>query len=525
MLLGAVGLVLLIACATVPNLLLVRADRRSQEVALATALGATRGQIVSQHMLESLLLALAGGTSGTLVAIFGVRALVATVPASLASRYAAVGVDWSVLGFTFVVTALTGLVFGTLPALYSSAAQPIDALKQRSRSTTTGRRSNRLRSGLVSAEIALALVLLVGAALLLRSFANLTAESPGFDADSIVTAGVSLPETKYPEPDQRIAFFEALQHSLAGTPGVVAAAFSTPMLGGWQNGYSIEGQPDPANGQRPLADQLFVNPSYHTVMGIPLLRGRFLTDEDVGDAPPVALIDETLAERGWPGQDAVGKRVSLHGDWLEVVGVVGHVKSYGIDRDSGPQVYLPHAQYGISYTTLFIKTDGPVEGLAALIRDSVADLDPEQPVFEIAALEDHLAAPLTARRLTLTLVGLFAAISLTLAAVGISGLMAYVVNQRVHEFGVRLAIGATSSDLLRLIVASTTKLVLIGIGTGLFAILGLAPALGSLLFGVAPLDPLTLAGAALVLAGATFGAAVIPALRVLKIRTASVLLC
>jgi putative ABC transport system permease protein len=521
-LLAAVGFVLLIACANVANLLLARAAVREQEIAIRTALGAGRRRLVRQLLTESVLLSLIGGALGVGLAIWGIKMLLLGIPEHVAPIYSQIGVDGTVLGFTLVLSVLTGLLFGTVPALLVSRSDLSESLKEGGRSTS-GEGRHRLRSILVVSEVALALVLLIGAALLMRSFFNVTEKSPGFNPEDLLTMNVSLPSAKYKEDHQRAAFFQALEERVKNLPGADSVALSLPLLGGWQTSFVVEGRPVPPRGEENLTEITRVTPDYFQTMEIPLLKGRTFTDADREDSLPVAIVDQTLADSFWPGEDPIGKRFKLDDDpasdepWLEVVGVVGHVKNDGVDALSRIETYLPYRQSVMRFMTLLVRTTSAPTILAKAISREVQSLDPEQPVSSVMTMEQYVGRRLTARRLSLILLGVFAGVALILATVGIYGLMAYSVNQRTHEIGIRLALGAQANDVLKMVMGQGVFLALLGVGFGLMAAFALTPLMSELLFGVSARDPVTYTGLAIILASVAVAATFVPAHRATKV--------
>ena len=398
----------------------------------------------------------------------------------------------TVLGFTLALSFFTGLVFDTVPALLVSRADLSESLKEGGRSTA-GEGGHRLRSLLVVSEIALALVLLIGIALMMRSFFNVTEQNPGFNTGNLLTMTVSLPPAKYEEDHRQAAFFEELNERVATLPGVDSVAMSLPLLGGWQNVFVIEGRPAPPAGEEWLTEVMRVSPDYFETMQVLLLRGRTFTKQDREDSTPVAIVDETLADSYWPGEDPIGKRVKFGNDpgsedpWMEVVGVVGHVKNYGVDAESRIELYVPHRQAleWMAAMSLLVRTSGPPAQLAKSVTQTVLSMDPDQPVFDVMTMEQNLGRRLTARRLSLVSLGVFAGVAILLAAVGIYGLMAYSVTQKTHEIGIRLALGAQARDVLRMMMGQGLILAGLGVGLGLLAAFALTPLMttAGLLFG------------------------------------------
>ena len=525
-LLGAVGFVLLVACANVANLLLARAAGRQKEIALRVALGAGRLRLVRQFLTESMLLALLGGAAGLLLSLWGLSLLKAFMPENI-SQVGEIALDARVLGFTLLVSLLTGLVFGLAPFAQASRLNLNEILKDGGRGTASGRGGNRLRGGLVVAEVAVSLILLVGAGLLINSFLRLRNSDPGYRSDNLLTMTVVLPEQKYPEPAQRAAFFAELIERVKALPGVRSAAVTDwlplTMTGG-SFGVSVDGRPDPGPDQRPDVVTRVVSPEYFGTMGIRLLRGRqFNERQDRADAAPVVVISETTARRLWPGEDALGKRIKPGGldspdPWMEVVGVVNDVRQFDLATEPRLQMYLPYVQFEwFVPRQLVIKTDVEPSSLAAAVRGAVWGVDKEQPVSDIRTMEEVLSESIARQRFSTMLLGIFAAVALALAAVGIYGVMSYAVANRTREIGIRMALGAQAGSVLRLIVAQGLKLVSAGVLLGLVGSLLLTRLMSSLLFGVSPTDPLTLVTISLLLVVVALLASYIPARRAAKV--------
>jgi putative ABC transport system permease protein len=526
-LLGAVGFVLLIACANVANLLLARSAARQKEFAVRMALGATRGRIFEQLLTESVVLAVAGGVLGIVLAGWGVDLLVAAIPASMLAfmpYLKGLGINFGVLGFTLAVSVLTGVVFGLAPAIQASKPDLNEALKEGGR-TGGGSARQSLRSLLVISEIALALVLLIGAGLMMRSVLGLLRADPGFNLDNLLTMQLSLPSSKYSEPEQRIAFHEQLYESIKTLPGVegVAATSLLPLSGGGDTGslLVIGKNMDPA--QAPEVNVRTVSADYHTMMSIPLIRGRFFTDRDRLDTKMVVVINHQLARTVFPDQDPVGQRVTfgfLTGQPpLEIVGVVGDEKVVSLDVKATMVLYFPHLQGPDSTMALVVRTASEPGSLISAVEREVRALDEDLPVYSAMSMKELVSnSPSTfARRYPALLIGIFAAVALLLASVGIYGVISYAVTQRTHEIGVRMALGATSKDMLRLVVGQGLALTLIGVGMGLVGALALTRFLSSFLFGVGATDPATFAGVSVVLIAVTILACYIPARRAAKV--------
>ena len=518
-LLGAVALVLLIACANVANLLLARATARQKEIAIRTALGASRRRIAQQLLTESVLLALAGGGAGLLLAVWGIGSLLTLAPQEL-PRVKDVTLDVRVLGFTLVVTVLTGVIFGLVPALQASRPNLNETLKEGGRGTTGGH--HRVRGTLVITEVALALLLLVGAGLLIRSFYRLQQVTPGFNSKNALAVTVSLPGKKYPQDDQQSGFFTQLLDKVAALPGVVAvgATQSLPIQGDYVLGFNIQGRPPNGPGQEPNTNYYAVSPDYFKAMGIPLLRGRVFTEQDKKDSPRVAVINEELAKKFFPDEDPIGKRINVTNGperFREIVGIVGDVKQYGLAQPTTMQTYEPYLQTPFSGMTLVVRADGNPAALSGAIRSEVLAIDKEQPVSRIRPLEQVVSESVAKQRFLMLLLGIFASVALVLAAVGLYGVMSYSVNQRYHEIGIRAALGAQRKDVLKLVVGQGMALALTGAAIGLAASFALTRLMASLLFGVSATDPLTFAVIALLLTIVALLACYLPARRAMKV--------
>jgi predicted permease len=526
---GAVAFVLLIACANVANLLLSRGAARQREIAVRTALGAGRGRLFRQLLTESVLLAFAGGIAGVLLGSWGLQVLLAATPDNLA-RVDAVRIDASVLLFSAALTLTTGIIFGVAPALQVSRPDLNETLKEGGRSGTKGAKAQHVRSALVVAQVALSLVLLVGAGLMLRSFAELQATSPGLDPTNVVAAGVTLPGARYSDLDARRQFIRRVIDRLEATPGVESAATVTPLplsMNGWQTSFLVEGFPEPEPGKFPTNDIARITPNYFRTMGIRLLRGRPFTWQDTENAPLVAIIDETFADTWFANQDPIGRRIKINAGhpvpgmppppWVTVVGVVNHVKNYGIDQESRVEVYVPYTQSTLSQATLVVKGSGDTAAVGAAIKQAVREADPTLPVFTIRTMEEYLERTLTSKRLMMLLLALFAAVALTLAAVGLYGVMSYGVAQRTSEIGIRMALGAHPRDVLRLVIGHGMVLTACGLVLGLAGAYWLTRVIETLLFGVSANDAATFAGVAALLAVVAFLATWIPARRAARV--------
>jgi putative ABC transport system permease protein len=523
-LLGAVALVLLIACANVASLLLTRATGRAREFAIRTALGARRLRLFRQLLCESLLLSLGGGALGLLGSLWGVDLLLALAPSDL-PRLHEVAISGRVLAFALGVSVATGLCFGVVPALASSRPDITSGLKEGSRGTASGAR-HRLRRALVAGEVALALVLCVGAGLLLRSFAALVAVDPGFRADGVLTLRVSMPTPAEAQPSvadgvRYAAYYQRAAQRLLGLPGVTAVSgISVLPLSGdsTDSSYDIENYLPRDAGDRPDNEVRVVLPGYFRALGIPLLAGREVGPDDGADSPKVVVVNQALARRYFgDAARAVGRRLRLHrgGDrgWRTIVGVVGDVHDVGLDARSRPEMYYPASQLTEPSMTFVLHAAGPPAALASAARAALAEVDRDQPIFEVRPLADVVANSLGQRRFALILLGLFAACALALAALGVYGVMAYSVAQRTQEIGIRLALGAQRGDVLGLVVRQGMQTVAIGLLVGTAIALSLSRALATLVWGVSPRDPLTYAALAALLSAVALLATLLPAWR------------
>ncbi|HEY0321328.1 MAG TPA: ABC transporter permease [Pyrinomonadaceae bacterium] len=520
--LGAVGFVLLIACANVANLLLARAASRHKEIAIRTALGAGRWRIIRQLLTESLLLAVMGGGLGLLLATWGLDLLVAASPSDL-PRVSEIALDARVLGFTIAVSVLTGLLFGLAPALQASKLDLNESLKEGSRGSTEGLRRNRVRGLLVIAEVALSLVLLIGAGLLIRSFVTLLNTSPGFDAQTILTVDVPLSRSRYPDAERQAAFVQQAIQRTSEVPGVasVAAVNLLPLSGdGRQSTFTVEGRPVP-DGQEPDAEASTVTPDYFRTMGIPILRGRTFNEGDKRDTPWVVIISETLARKNFPNEDPIGKRLLIDDSRppFEIVGIVGDVRHEKLETETYPEYYRSFYQSPERSVNLVVRAATPTDpaSLQMGVRNAVKQVDKEQIVWEMKTMEQWRAESVARRRFNMMLLGLFASLALLLAAVGIYGLMSYTVTQRTHEIGIRIALGAQTRDVVKMVVGQGMTLALIGVGVGLLAAFAVTRVMASLLYGVTATDALTFGAVSLLLIMLALLACLIPARRATRV--------
>jgi putative ABC transport system permease protein len=518
-LLGAVALVLLIACANVANLLLARSTARQKEIAIRTALGASRSRVVRQLLTESVLLAVVGGGAGLLLAAWGTRSLLALAPEDL-PRVKDVALDGRVLGFTIAVTLLTGIIFGLAPALQASSPNLNETLKEGGRGTTGGH--HRVRGSLVIVEVALALMLLVCSGLMIRSFIRLQRVNPGFNTNNALAVNISLPGRKYPTEEQYSGFFAQLIEKTSALPGVIAvgASQSLPIQGDYVLSFNIQGRPPDPPGEDKSTNYYAVTPDYFKAMGIPLLRGRLFTEQDSRNAPRVAVINETMARTYFSDEDPIGKGINLpqgREGFREIVGIVGDVKQYGLAQPTTLQTYEPYLQMPFSGMTVVVRTEGNPAALSGAIRSQVLALDKEQPVARIRTLDQIISESVQQQRFTMLLLGVFAGVALILAAVGLYGVMSYAVTQRTHEIGIRMALGANAGNVLRLVVGHGMMLALIGVAIGLAGAFAFTRVMSKLLFAVSTTDPVTFAGISVLLTGVALVACLVPARRATKV--------
>jgi putative ABC transport system permease protein len=517
----AVCLVVLIACANLANLLLSRSSVRRKEIAIRAAVGAGRLRLMRQMLTESLLLAALGGAAGLLLAIWGVHILEA-IGTKVIPELTDVRIDLRVLGFTAAVSLITGIVFGMAPAAQVSIGGLADALRVGGRSASDAAGRRMFRDLLVVSEVALALVLLVSAGLLMNSFRHLRAVNPGFEASNNLTANLSMPVAKYPRGDLRAAFVRQVMAKLRELPGIRSASAVSvlPESSNFnQMGLDIQGRMySPAD--KPSPDQYDVTPDYFRQLAIPLIEGRLFSEQDDRTHPNVALINQTAARRLWPGQNPLGAKIRTGGPtepFRTIVGVVGDVYQYGLDSEKTMQLYYPYEQDASFDLTLLVKTESNPTSLAGALRQAVFAADKDQPISDIQPLDQVLADSIGGRRFSMLLLGVFAALALALAAVGIYGVISYAVTQRTNEFGIRVALGAQSRDVLALVLRQSMALVLAGTVTGLIAALALTRLLASLLFGVSATDLPTFAACSLILAGVALFASFIPARRATRV--------
>lgn len=538
MLLATVGFVLLIACANAANLLLARTTVRQREMAIRAALGASRLRLIRQSLTESLLMALLSGAAGLLIAYWGIDLLNGLIPYTAVNRAGEFRLNLSVLGFTLMISLLTGVVFGLAPALQSSKVDLTESLKGGGKGAHSGARGGRLRNLLVVSEITLAMVLLIGAGLMIRSLLSLHAVDRGLDTDNVLTMQVFLPRAKYPGGRQVASFYQRVLQRVQTLPGVEsAAAINYPPLGliSPTVPFIIEGRTPPTPEEAPVARYAVISPEYFRAVGIPLLAGRQFTEQDADEARGVVVISAGMADRFWPHEDPVGKQIKaqfpeMKAYWvpesknlpLTIVGVVGNVKQDGImgvpqDDLNLPQIYLPYLQNPSSIMHLIVRTPSDPTRWADTVRREVYAVDNDQPVFDIKTMDDVAAESFSRPRVLTSLLGAFAALALVLAAAGIYGVMSYSITQRTHEIGIRMALGAERRDILKLIVRQGMTLTLTGVAVGLIAAFAVTRVMSSLLYGVGATDPITFMGVSVLLTGVAFAACYMPARKATKV--------
>jgi putative ABC transport system permease protein len=538
-LLGAVGLVLLIACANVANLLLARATSRQKEIAVRLALGASRWRIIRQLLTESLLLSLIGGALGLLLAQWGISLILAISPNDI-PRAREINLDLRVLAFTIGISFVTGLIFGIVPALQASKFDVHETLKEAGRGNSG--RHQWVRSSLVVVEIATTLVLLVGAGLLIRSFYQLQKVNPGFSYENLLSFSVSLPPKKYETEAQQLNFFRQAMENIQALPGVkqVGMASGLPLgNNGWQTSFRIEGQPEPEPGKAPLMEACLASPDYFTAMNIKLIKGRFFNEQDNrshlteektrGKTPDqismmginAMIIDEEFARRFWPDEEALGKHVRFGGQdgiVVEVVGIVGRVKMESLSEDSNRvQGYFPFLQVPRRAMTIIVKNATEPSQMVAAVRQKILDIDANQPIYSIQTMEEIKSQSIASERLNLTLLSIFAAVALILALVGVYGVMSYSVTQRTHEIGIRMALGAQTGNVMKMVIGNGMKMALIGIVLGLGGAFAITRVMQNLLFGISATDLLTFVAVPVILIGVALVACFVPALRATKV--------
>ena len=518
---GAVSFLLLIACANIANLLLARGASRQKEFAIRAALGASRARVLRLLLTESVILSLAGGCLGLLLALWSTDALVALGPDNL-PRLHEVGIDGRVFGFTLAVSLATSILFGFIPAIHAAKPDLNEALKEGSRGSTGSGAAKRIRGALVSAEVALSLVLLIGAGLMIRSFFRLQQMNLGFNPDNALAVNLSLSPTRYPEDRQQAAFFHEALERLQSLPGIQAAGATTGLpltlnLSGTD--FRIEGRPEPEAGKEMMVHTRSVSPGYFGTLGISLIKGRDFSDRDKRDAPGAAIINIELTRIYFPNEDPIGKRITFDdgGTWLSIVGIIDDVKQLGQDSAAKPEVYFPFSQMTSSSMSLVVRTSASPASVVASIKDQIQQIDKDLPITDVKTMRQLLAESVSGRRFNMLLLTIFGAVALILAAVGIYGVISYSVSQRTHEIGIRMALGADTRHVLRLVVGQGMWLALVGIAIGLGASFFLTRLMSTLLFGVTATDPITFAVISVTLTGVALAATLAPSRRATKV--------
>jgi putative ABC transport system permease protein len=528
-LLGAVGFVLLIACVNVANLVLSRSVNRQREIGVRLALGAGSGRLIRQLLTESTLLALFGGAVGLMLAFWGVDLLIAAIPTAVLSGmpyFQNLSLDPRALAFTFSVATITGLLFGLVPALHLSRASTHDTLKEGAAWSSGSRSTHRLRDALVVSQVALAAILLIGAGLMIKSLASMMQVDPGFDYQNLLTLRIVMPMSKYAQPEQRIVLERELRTRLAALPGVKTTATTStlPLSGGGNTiRYLVEGRGTQSAGEQPEANIRNVSPGYFQAMGATLRAGREFTEQDTGTSPFVLIVNRPLAEQMFSGEDAVGKRLTFtfapDQPAREIVGVVEEVKEGFLDSNPRPAIYTPYAQGAGGFRNIAIRTSGRADDMVAAVRNQVLAIEPQMVIFSISSMEQRVAdAPATFfRRYPALLSGVFAAVALLLAMIGVYGVLAYSVSQRTRELGIRIALGAQRGDLLRLVMGKGLQLTVIGTLLGIVGAAGMSRLIANLLFGVRPTDVITFVSIPVLMLLTTLAACYLPARRAAKV--------
>ncbi|HYL99892.1 MAG TPA: ABC transporter permease, partial [Blastocatellia bacterium] len=525
----AVWLLLIVACANVASLLLVRAGGRRREIAVRKALGATRGRLVQQFLAESAVLVLAGSVLGLALAIVGIRAFLAFSPGDI-PRLQNAGIEVKTLGFSILVSLLTGLVFGLAPALHTAGIGLNEALKEGGRSPVAGTASRRTRSFLLIIEVAFAVMLLVGSVLLVRSFLNLRRVDPGFKPERVLTVQLILPRKKYTDPHQVVSFTRGVLQGIQSLPDAEAAAVATtiPLTGNTSvRDFLIAERPPLPAGKLNDAEFQVISPQFFRALGIPLLKGRLFNDLDNEDSTPVAIISDRMAYRYWPHEDPIGRQLTIGdgdgGPKLTVIGIVGDVRQSDLSLEPYPQLYVPFSQSPLWETVLVIKTQSEPSKIANEIRDRVASVDPDQPLYHVRPLTEIMSESISRQRFNSQLVGLLTLLALVLTVIGVYSVVSYLADQQLNDIGIRMALGARKKDVLTMIVWQGLSLVLIGVALGLGLALASTRLMSGLLFGVSASDPISYTIVCLLVATIAMAASYIPAARAAGIDPATVL--
>ena len=524
-LMGAVGFVLLIVSANIGNLLLVRSTARIQEFAVRSALGASRMRLIRQVLCEGMILVVLGGLAGLLVAMWGLDLIARFVPSESSSDPREFfRMDGIVLLFSFIITIGSGLLFSLVPAFLACRINLNDAMKDISRSSTGGLKWKRVREVLIVSEIMLALILLVGAGLMTHSFYQYLQANPGYNPNNVLLIDLSLSEQHYPKDSQVKTFYRDMLQRINALPGVQYASVSTNILGNWQSDYYVEGTPIPKPGEGPQAEYNCVTPEHFEAMGIHLIEGRYFTSQDVQDSKPVVIIDERFAQKMWPNQNAIGKRLQAHtakpdkdAPWREVIGVVGNIQHYGVDQPSRESLYFPIEQYSDTDVTVVVRTQGDPMQLVTPIRGEINTLDKELPAANIRTLWNVAEERSFMRRFMTILLSIFALTAFSLAMMGIYGVMAYSVTQRINEIGIRMAMGAQVSNIQWMFLRNGLRLTGIGVAAGFLGSLVLSRFLSSQLYGVSAFDPISYGGVSLLLICVSLLACYFPARKAAKV--------
>jgi putative ABC transport system permease protein len=524
MVFGAVIFVLLVACANVANLLLARASVRYKEITIRSAIGAARSQLIRQLLTESMLLSVVGGALGLLFAVWG-TSLVSSAGSKINPMFHDIHLDTRVLLFTFGISVLTGLIFGLAPALQVSKPNLVESLKESGRGSGSSSARNRLRSVLVVSEIAMTLVLLICAGLLIKTVMRLRSVDTGFNSQNILAMNIALPSIKYPKPENQIAFFKQVSERIAALPGVKAVGTTSvlPLSDNFDGrGLLVEDHPKP-RGEEITVDLYVATPGYLKAMEIPLLKGRSITDQDQNDSQNIALINSTMAAQLWPNEDPIGKRIRFPGSekrpqpWRTIVGIVSDVSQYALDKKPPMQIYIPHPQFPTSFNTIVVKTKTDPAAMTGAVRREILAVDQDQAVFNVTTLQQLMGDSISVRRFFMLMLLVFAALALILAAVGIYGVMSYVASQRTQEIGIRMALGAQTGDVLKLIMGNGMALALIGVVAGLAGAFALTRFMAGVLFGVTATDAMTFVSVSAGLIAVALLACYLPARRATKV--------